>query len=61
MGGVPASNALNKKDNDKFILLNNNKPTYSSKLEASKELKMSAKTISKYLGGCALRPLKKKY
>lgn len=38
-----------KKDNDKFILLNNNKPTYSSKLEASKELKMSAKTISKYL------------
>jgi DNA-binding Lrp family transcriptional regulator len=38
-----------KKVNDKLILLNNNKPTYSSKLEASKELKMSTKTISKYL------------
>lgn len=35
--------------NDKLILINNNKPTYSSKLDASKELKMSAKTISKYL------------
>lgn len=51
-----------KSVNDKLILLalrgsssrrrpelNNNKPTYSSKLEACKELKMSTKTISKYL------------
>lgn len=38
-----------KSVNDKLILLNNNKPTYSSKLEASKEFKMSTKTISKYL------------
>jgi hypothetical protein len=38
-----------KKVNDKFILLNDNKPTYSSKLEASKQLKMSTKTISRYL------------
>ena len=30
-----------KKVNDKLILLNDNKPTYSSRLEASKELKMS--------------------
>lgn len=38
-----------KSVNSKLILLNNNKPTYSSKLEACKELKMSAKTINKYL------------
>jgi|1185.fasta_scaffold43085_1 hypothetical protein len=38
-----------KKVNNKFILLNNNKPTYISKLEASKQLNMSTKTISKYL------------
>jgi NUMOD1 domain len=38
-----------KNVNDKLILLNNNKPTYNSKLEASKELKMSTKTISNYL------------
>lgn len=30
-------------------MLNDNKPTFSSKLEATKELKMSAKTISRYL------------
>jgi hypothetical protein len=30
-----------KKVNDKLILLNDNKPTYSSRLEASIELKMS--------------------
>lgn len=46
---VTVSVRVYKKVNDKLILLNNNKPTYSSKLEASKELKMSAKTISKYL------------
>ncbi|PQE31508.1 LAGLIDADG endonuclease (mitochondrion) protein [Rutstroemia sp. NJR-2017a WRK4] len=34
-----------KKVNNKFILLNNNKPTYISKLEASKQLNMSTKTI----------------
>lgn len=33
----------------KLILLTYNKPTYSSRLEASKELKMSTKTINKYL------------
>jgi len=52
-----------KSVNNKFILLNSNKPTFSSKLEATnpagslrnlrvpsgKELKMSAKTISRYL------------
>lgn len=38
-----------KKVNDKLILLKDNMPTYSSKLEASKELKISTKTISKYL------------
>lgn len=38
-----------KSVNNKFILLNDNKPTFSSKLEATKELKMSAKTISRYL------------
>lgn len=35
--------------NNKLILLNDNKPTFSSKLDATKELKMSAKTISRYL------------
>lgn len=34
---------------DNFILINNNKPSYVSKLEASKDLKISNKTISKYL------------
>ena len=43
---------LNKKVNDNFILINNNKPSYASKLEASKDLKISNKTISKYLGAC---------
>jgi hypothetical protein len=38
-----------KKVNDQLIILNNNKPHYASKLEASKELKISTKTISKYL------------
>jgi hypothetical protein len=38
-----------KKVNDELILLNKNKPSYSSKLEASKELQISNKTISKYL------------
>lgn len=38
-----------EKINDKLILLNNNKPSYSSKLAASKDLKMSTKTISRYL------------
>lgn len=38
-----------KKVNDKLILLNDNKPTYSSRLQASKELKISTKTIRKYL------------
>lgn len=38
--------------NNKFILFNDNKPTFSSKLglRPTKELKMSAKTISRYLG-----------
>lgn len=39
-----------KSVNNKLILLNDKKPTFSSKLEATKELKMSAKTISRYLG-----------
>jgi|SRR5687767_1273737 hypothetical protein len=38
-----------KKVKDNFILINNNKPSYASKLEASKDLKISNKTISKYL------------
>lgn len=38
-----------KKVNDNFVLINNNKPTYISKLEASKDLKISPKTLSKYL------------
>lgn len=33
----------------KFQLINDNMPTYISKLQASKYLKISAKTISKYL------------
>jgi hypothetical protein len=50
-----------KKVNDKLILLNDNKPTYNSRLEASKELKISTKTIRKYLDtrsrACAGPPL----
>ena len=38
---VTVSVCVYKKVNDKLILLNDNKPTYSSRLEASKELKMS--------------------
>ena len=38
-----------KKVNDNFILINNNKPSYVSKLEASKDLKISPKTLSSYL------------
>jgi hypothetical protein len=38
-----------KKINNKFILINNNEPTFSTKELASKELKMSPKTITKYL------------
>jgi hypothetical protein len=35
--------------NNKFILFNENKPTFVTKFEAYKGLKMSAKTINKYL------------
>ena len=38
-----------KSVNDKLILLDENKPNYSSKLKASKQLKISSKTINKYL------------
>ena len=38
-----------KSVNDKFILLDNNKPSYNSKLKASKGLKISQETINKYL------------
>jgi hypothetical protein len=38
-----------KKINSEFILINNNEPTFTSKELASKELKMSPKTITKYL------------
>lgn len=38
-----------KKVNDNFVLINNNKPSYVSKLEASKDLKISPKTLSRYL------------
>jgi len=38
-----------KNVNDKLILLDNNKPSYNSKLKASNELKISTKTINKYL------------
>lgn len=44
-----AGDRLYKSVNDKLILLTNNKPTNNSRLEASKELKMSTKTINKYL------------
>lgn len=46
---ITVSLRIFKKVNDKLILLNNNKPYYVSKLEASKVLKISTKTISKYL------------
>nr|YP_009268529.1 hypothetical protein [Beauveria malawiensis]AMD61755.1 hypothetical protein [Beauveria malawiensis] len=35
-----------KKVNGEYVLLDNNKPYYTSKLEASKQLKISTKTIS---------------
>lgn len=38
-----------KSVDSQLILLDDNKPTYSSKFEASKELKISFKTITKYL------------
>ena len=38
-----------KEINSKFILINNNQPTFNSKYIASKELKIDQKTISKYL------------
>jgi len=38
-----------KKVNDKFILINSNKPSYTSRFEACKDLKISNKTINKYL------------
>ena len=38
-----------KKVKGEYVLLNNNIPYYTSKLEASKQLKISTKTISKYL------------
>nr|YP_009493094.1 GIY-YIG endonuclease [Ganoderma tsugae]AWJ63889.1 GIY-YIG endonuclease [Ganoderma tsugae] len=38
-----------KEINSKFILINNNEPTFNSKYIASKELKISHKTISNYL------------
>lgn len=38
-----------KEINSKFILINNNQPTFNSKYIASKELKIDNKTISKYL------------
>ena len=38
-----------KKVKDNFVLINNNKPSYVSKLEASKDLKISPKTLSRYL------------
>ena len=34
---------------DKFILINSNEPSFSSKHLAAKELKISTKTISKFL------------
>jgi len=36
-------------DGAKLTLINNNKPTFSSRLEASASLNMSTKTINKYL------------
>jgi hypothetical protein len=38
-----------KKINNKLVLINNNQPTFNSKYIAAKELKISHKTISKYL------------
>jgi hypothetical protein len=38
-----------KKMDDKFILINSNEPSFSSKHLAAKELKISTKTISKFL------------
>jgi len=37
-----------------LILIDNNKPSYSSKFLASKSLNISTKTISKYLGALVL-------
>ena len=34
---------------DKFVLINYNEPSFSSKHLAAKELKISTKTISKFL------------
>jgi hypothetical protein len=34
---------------DKLTLINDNKPSYVSRLSLSKDLKMSVKTINKYL------------
>lgn len=38
-----------KKVDGNFVLINNNKPSYASRFEASKDLKISPKTINKYL------------
>jgi hypothetical protein len=38
-----------KEINSKFILINNNQPSFNSKNIASKELNISYETISKYL------------
>ena len=38
-----------KKINNKLVLINNNQPTFNSKYIAAKELKISHKTIAKYL------------
>ena len=38
-----------KQINNKLVLINNNQPTFNSKYIAAKELKISHKTITKYL------------
>ena len=38
-----------KKINNELVLINNNQPTFNSKLIATKELNISNKTITKYL------------
>ena len=38
-----------KQINNKLVLINNNQPTFNSKYLAAKELKISHKTINKYL------------
>ena len=38
-----------KQINNKLVLINNNQPSFNSKLIASKELNISNKTITKYL------------